>query len=239
MKLASIASFVVVAGLASSASAFVVQIDDYQSAAFTLTVDYTNAPISTTASASQAGVSGVLGGHRSSILEYIGLPPADVEPEDRSRLRVVTKLSGSLSLSTDTGVTPKVTMTYGGPAFNMSTDLSTGAATAIAIDFLRNDQAMPVTIVLSSALGTPNAATASVTVNVPASTNPFQSLFSFADFVASNPTINFADIDRIVVEYNAPSGSDFAADGIGTIPTPGAAALVALGGLVASRRRRA
>jgi MYXO-CTERM domain-containing protein len=173
------------------------------------------------------------------VLEYIGLPPADVEPEDRSRLRVVTKLSGSLSLSTDTGVTPKVTMTYGGPLFNMSADLSVGAANGIVIDFLRNDQTMPVTISLSSGIGTANAQTAAVTVMVGASSNPFQSLFSFASFLANNAAINFADVDRIVVEYNAPSGSDFAADGIGTIPTPGAAALIALGGLVATRRRRA
>jgi MYXO-CTERM domain-containing protein len=121
----------------------------------------------------------------------------------------------------------------------MSADLSVGAANGIVIDFLRNDQTMPVTISLSSGIGTANAQTAAVTVMVGASSNPFQSLFSFASFLANNAAINFADVDRIVVEYNAPSGSDFAADGIGTIPTPGAAALIALGGLVATRRRRA
>lgn len=226
--------------VASGAHAsFITTIDNYSSGGFTLSVDYTNAPLSTQSTLSQSGLAQTIGGNRTSTLTYLGAPTPDVDPGDRSRLRVVALLNGSLSLSTDNGVTPSVEMNYGSPLFNMNADLAAGGATGIAINFIRNDQVMPVTITLYSAFGTGSQSSSTLTLNAIASNSAFQTYFDFAAFsLLGGPGLNLGDIDRIDVLFAPQTGGDFSADGIGTIPTPGAFALLGLGGLVAGRRRR-
>lgn len=226
--------------LTGVAAAQPVIIDNFTDGAITLTADFTNPPLSTGFIVSQTGISGAIGAARTDVLSYLGVPGPGVLPEDRARLRVNPAGSGSLDLSTDAGVLPYVVLQYDANSFfGLNGNISTGGATGIRLEFIRNDQLMPIEIVLNSGRGTPATSTVVLTRNAPASSAPFNLDFAYADFaLILGPGINLADVDLIEVRFNSQVAGDFTLDTIVTIPAPGAAAALVLAGLAASRRRR-
>ncbi len=228
---------------ASSAVAggpFIKTIDEFVDPAYSLTVDATMFPLNTTKAASSMTPT-VIGGQRDSFLLYVGFPPPDVDETDRARLRLLTA-TGALSLSTDSGVTPWAQLSYAGVGRfnNMSENLAAGGANAIRFDFIRNDLVMDIKVEMYSRQGTADAARVTQTVMAPAINSQFQIFFNYGAFaLVSGAAFDFTDVDRVDVMFFPQTGADFTLDAIGTVPTPGSAALFAAAGLIGLRRRRA
>ncbi|MGH7130558.1 MAG: hypothetical protein ACREJO_01240 [Phycisphaerales bacterium] len=226
--------------LTGVAAAQPIVIDDFTDGAITLTADYTNPPITTGFIVSQTGISGAIGAARTEALSYIGAPGPGVLADDRARLRVNPAGAGSLDLSADAGVLALVVLQYDANSFfGLNGNIGAGGATGIRLEFIRNDQLMPIEIVLNSGRGTPATSTVVLTHNAPASNTPFNLDFAFADFaLILGAGINLADVDLIEVRLNPQVAGDFTLDTIVTIPTPGATAAFAFAAFSASRRRR-
>lgn len=219
---------------------FIKTIDEFIDPAFSLTVDATSFPLNTSKAAFTITPT-VIGGERDVFLLYVGFPPPDVDETDRSRMRLLTA-TGALSLSTDSGVTPWAQLSYAavGRTNMMSENLATGGANAIRLDFIRNDLAMDIRIDMYSRQGTGTASKVSQVVTAPALNAAFKTFFNYGAFaLQSGPGFDFTDVDRVDVMFFPQTGSDFTLDAIGTVPTPGSAALVAAAGLIGMRRRRA
>ncbi len=218
---------------------FIKTIDEFVDPAFSLTVDATMFPMNTTKAAFTITPT-VIGGQRDAFLIYVGFPPPDVDETDRARLRLLTA-SGALSISSDSGVTPWAQLSYAGLGRfnNISENLAAGGANAIRLDFVRNDLAMAIRIDLYSRQGTSNAAKVSQIATAQALNSQFKTLFAYGAFaLQSGAAFDFTDVDRVDVMFFPQTGADFTLDAIGTVPSPGSAALVAAAGFLALRRRR-
>ncbi|MBY0307209.1 MAG: hypothetical protein K2Q09_00560 [Phycisphaerales bacterium] len=228
-----------VAPAARAGGPFIKTIDEFIDPAFSLTVDATAFPANTSKAAFTVTPT-VIGGERDVFLLYVGFPPPDVDDTDRSRMRLLTA-TGALSLSTDSGVTPWAQLSYAGlgRTNSVNENFAAGGANAVRLDFIRNDLAMDIRIDMYSRQGTGLASKVSQLVAAPALNAAFKVFFNYGSFaLQSGPGFDFTDVDRVDVMFFPQTGSDFTLDAIGTVPTPGSAALVAAAGLIGLRRRR-
>lgn len=191
---------------------------------------------------SQAGLSGVLGGFRSSSLVASTLGPTQVTV--RAGANPFNGGIGNLSISTGTATQGIFNLTYEGSA-GLSQDFSGLGSGVFAIDLIsgdldlpgtENDRPVPITLALTSGLGTADEFTASVT-NFLVEAGTYE--FEFADFAG----VAFGDVDRIslTIDQSAPTlaSVDFSFGGaFRAVPSPSGAALLGIAGLAATRRRR-
>lgn len=235
-KLCSVAAFSIVTAACANA-AYLQTIDSFSSGATLLTVDQTNAPGSLSASSNLGGLTGVIGGFRKASLLLVPASCAgDVFSDDRGRLRV-DPANNLMSVSNDSGIFSIAELTYRGSAANdsLNANFLAGGANTLRIDFLRADLPLQVGVTLVSQAESLNT---TFTINVASGSGltPFTLDIPYALFSGSG--ISFSDIDRLTLTFNPSQGGDFAIGGIGTIPSPGALAMLGIGGCLISVRRR-
>ncbi len=241
MNCAKIAIGAVAAGLlAQGAHAGIITVDDFTTGAFSDSQSNVDMYY-----AQQAG--SMIGGERD--LRY------DVVANQFGLSSDVVIGNGMVFNSNDPGVTGAIALEYdgtgdtevtGNPFFVQGSGLNadwTGTP-SIDIDFLFLDLDFEVRIVLQTygdlALGTPVIGESVIEQNVAANINPFAESFLLA---GATPTIgggvNISDVDRLTIFFNNQevAAVDFGIAKI-SVPTPGTAGLLAMGGLVAVRRRR-
>lgn len=224
---------------ASAHAAHLQTIDSFSSGNSTVTVDQSNAPKSLTDTANLGGLTGVIGGYRNASM--ILIPPscgANALSDNRGRL-TVEPANNLMTVSNDLGIITISELTYRGSAANdsLNANFLAGGADTLRINFLRSDLPVQVRMTLVSQSETNNS---TFTVNLVSGSGltPFSLDVPYALFSGSG--IAFSDIDRLTLSFNPGLGGDFALGGIGTIPTPGALAMLGIGGcLISSRRRRA
>lgn len=176
-------------------------------------------------SATQSGLSGVVGGNRVAMIEAIGVASG------RSELYIG---QGLLGHSNGAGlVDSRVTLTYGDAA-PLNLNLTSFANGEFKLDGWSLDHTtMGLAITLTSGLVSETVSRSLPAVPYPAT---LDLSVPFADF----STINFADVDRISFKFTNLAHSQDSAliGGIYVVPTPGATALFGLGAFVGFRRRR-
>ena len=154
----------------------------------------------------QMGLSGVLGGERSATIHYV---------TGTANSYILTDL-GWMTMNHNAGAKAWMDLTYG-ETVNLNANLSTSATKFIVSvasgDMYAGPRPVPCTITVTSKRGTPQQATASVTVSL---INETDYDFLFASFVG----IDFSDVDMISYRFDASNVSsvDF---GIGPLRTDG------------------
>lgn len=113
----------------------------------------------------------------------------------------------------------------------LNADLSGMSLDGLAINFLSNDLDLEYEITVVSAEGA-NTARANGVIG---SGVDFTSVVPFASFVG---TVDLADVDQIIWEFDAAPNGDFAISSVGAVPEPGTMAVLALGAAALLRRRR-
>ncbi len=179
--------------------------------------------------ASQAGLPSVMGGERDSTLQRFGFFGSDI---------TVVIGDGSLAYASAFGLTGKLTLEYGA-ASSLNSDLSSADRFEFEmtgdLDDSMPTRPVPVTITMTSGAGTKGEATASFVQAMLA-----DGLQSFA--FSNLPGIDFSDVDSLTFVFDGSSPKlqaiDWSIGAISAVPTPGAAALLAIAGPLALRRRQ-
>ncbi len=180
----------------------------------------------------QDGVTGVVGGDRDSMVALTsGAGVVSGEMDNFNGTGTVD----AYSLASGPASTGKWTLTYGDDT-ELNADLTDlGVNDKIKMEFLSADFGATVKITMTSDIsGTPDVGSASKVV--PA--GPGTYTLNFADFTGS---VDFSDVDLIVVEITGAVAGDYVVDFIETVPEPGTICLLIAGGipLLLKRRRKA
>lgn len=145
--------------------------------------------------------------------------------------------AGSLVFNSGIGVRQQGSVVWNNDGAGLNLDAAALGLIGFEIDFLLIDQAFDMQVVL----GTDNGGTASYVVTVnPGDTGTFA--FGLGDFNIGGG-FDPADVDSIEILFNVKGGTaslDFIATEFrAVVPTPGALAILGIGGIVAFGRRRA
>ncbi len=188
----------------------------------------------------QTGLAGVLGGQRHAVLT--------ADPLDYSRVSVVA-YEGFLSYSTSFGTQGILDLTYGGAAGLNRNFMTVDDDGRFRIELLSGDldspsnpqydRPVPISLAVTSGLGTPEEVTASHTLML-----LDEQIYDFP--FASFSNVDFADVDSIHlhIDQSAPSlaAVDFGLGELtahapgGFVPEPSALSLLAVGVLLLRRR---
>jgi len=191
---------------------------------------------------SQAGLDGVLGGSRSSVLSAADPNPANLG----SRVAVNAFEGFGLSFSTAFGTHGILDLRYDAGGAGLDLDASGELAFNIEhttgdLDDGFNPRPIPITLTLTSGLGSGAEATHSEAMSILAE-GPY--LYDLALFSGSGVDLSDIDVISINIDQSDPitEAADFALGPFafigGEVPAPGPLALLFLGSGVIARRRR-
>lgn len=151
--------------------------------------------------------------------------------------------TGAVIFNSGIGVKQGASILYDNSGAGLNLDLGALGAMGFEMDFLSVDQGFVARIELGNNGDGPSgmAGVASLDVFVPAGVDQ-TAFWSLGDFIVS-PNFDIADVDSISVSFNIEDNATASLDFIASefrmvVPTPGAIALLGMGGLVAGRRRR-
>ena len=217
-----------------AANAGIIVIDDFSDGAFSQSID-------SGAFVGQEAAS-VLGGFR----DYGGSVQANplgqsfdasVDPGVGLVVSAGAGLTGVFGLEYDGGDDTDTTFPFDDQAGGLVIDIS--AYTSFELDFIMLDLDMSVSVIASNVDGGGNVTgVSSASVLASASDDPFTLSVSVGDLAG---TADLASVNAITILFNdndAAPNRDYALSQITLVPAPGAAVLLAIGGLVAARRRR-
>ncbi|HCT44647.1 MAG: hypothetical protein CMJ35_14115 [Phycisphaerae bacterium] len=152
---------------------------------------------------------------------------------------------GALIFNSGIGVEQGASIVYDNAGAGLSLNPGAMGLTGFELDFLSVDQGFTMSIELGNNGDGPSglAGIATLEMFVPAGIGQTAS-FSWGDFIYS-PNFDPADVDSITLSFNPEDGATASLDFIASefrgviVPTPGAVAIMGIGGLLIVSRRRA
>jgi hypothetical protein len=148
----------------------------------------------------------------------------------------VNTVTGTFNVSSQAGVDGYTQIGYGyfnnaGAFAFQDLNLDLSGEDRFEMDILSHDQPVSVTMSLRSA-----GATQMITKNLPGNmvNTPMTLTYNFSEWT----TINFADIDQILVEFNTQVSGDLTIDSIEAVPEPATMTLLAGALALAARRKK-
>ncbi|MFT5423518.1 MAG: MYXO-CTERM domain-containing protein [Phycisphaerales bacterium] len=152
-------------------------------------------------------------------------------------------INGAAIFNSGIGVEQLGNMSWDNQQAGLDLNLAAMGVVGFELDFLQIDQAFEIEIVLESFGFNPDGK-ARFTTTIGPVTSLTTYAFSIDDFTSDPASgFSFAKVDSFTINFNLRANPTASLDFIltefrATVPTPGAAALLGLGGLIATRRRR-
>lgn len=152
---------------------------------------------------------------------------------------------GVVIFNSGIGVEQGASISYDNEGAGLNLNPDAMGLTGFELDFLSVDQGFTMSIELGNNGDGPSglAGVATLEVFVPAGVDQ-TAFFSWGDFIYS-PNFDPADVDQITLNFNPEDGATASLDFIASefrgviVPTPGAVAIMGIGGLLIVSRRRA